>query len=205
MRQFGNLTIFLFCLNVLFSSCNNLKEEPFVIGKHYKKSLIDKSYPPSPPPPPINYYGRNNILLTDSLIFMHIRPYRLFPGCGTGLTRDHIERIDLKPDEIIRISNINEILSHLQLDKEYDLVDIACVTDTIRNPYFEQIITSLSTASLDLIRVRTFSQEEYWVTKSIQEDSQYHSDSVLWNIVPKLDVLFDLDKDGKFEIHENLN
>lgn len=207
MCRFSYLIIFLVCFLTIVASCKNevVDKEYFVIGEHYKKSIRNNSQPLSIPPMPIDFYGRNNILLTDSAVFMHIRPMRLFPGCGTGLSHDKIERIDLREDEIIYIGNVIEVLDLLKLDEEYGLVDIASVDDTIRNPFFEILLKELSVKKMDLVRVRTFSEEERWLIKSISEGNSYNKDSINWDLIPKLDVLIDLDNDGKFEIHESLN
>ena len=142
----------------------------------------------------------------DSACFVHFDNTRIYPTCGTGVDYSYVRRIDLNPDQILLVINIDSSLTAIT-SKSPDklIIDIASEKDTIRNPVFHKLLESLSKQGFDLIRVRNFTEEEKCVLYQKIYQTPCYIDSLDWNKRPKIDGLIDLDKDGKFEIKKSLN
>lgn len=180
--------IFLF-LGVLFVSChsqNNKKQVsffddfykvPYVISvkdslrKQHHDSLakIGTNYIPIPHFPKtigefgIGYGNVNIIFYSNNRFFFHLRD--LYPDCGTGLKEDEVDFLNLKPKDLVEISQ-ESIWDIIKQNEKFaraerlGLIVFSSLSDSIKNPIFTNLLDSMKTNRYDFYAIRRISEEE---------------------------------------------
>jgi hypothetical protein len=182
-------------VTILFNSCSRQKNEDnqiYYIIKH-KIDVIefsgDEHSPPPPPPPRAQYYGNSNFILLDSSIYYFYKKNPIH-FCGNGVDYTKPPKINLNPDNLRRI-NLDELSEFLTLtfaftdsltyDKHY-FVTISSSTDTIKNSGFVIITDFLKSKNIQRYIIRSWTEEEKFVTQAKIQNKKYNVDSVDWKV-----------------------
>jgi hypothetical protein len=182
-------------VTILFNSCSRQKNDDnqiYYIIKH-KIDVIefsgDEHSPPPPPPPRAQYYGNSNFILLDSSIYYFYKKNPIH-FCGNGVDYTKPPKINLNPDNLRRI-NLEELSEFLTLtfaftdsltyDKNY-YVTISSSTDTIKNFGFVIITDFLKSKNIQRYIIRSWTEEEKFVTQAKIQNKKYNADSVDWKV-----------------------
>jgi hypothetical protein len=162
------LLIVSLCLGL--ASCKQIVEKQskvFYVIKEGQNYLKNKKFKDNPPPPVDIVYGNLNfILIGNDKIYFHPKSY--YFKCGFGKDKkviDKVPLIGLKPEDIKEIRKI-KLESFLDsafkagpLSHPYIVITISSLTDTIKNPAFEQISEFLA-KDINRYNIRRLTNEE---------------------------------------------
>ncbi|MDZ7899018.1 MAG: hypothetical protein U5N85_13470 [Arcicella sp.] len=169
---------------------------PYIIS--VKDSLIEHrndslsrltKFPVPPPPIPKNigkfgmYCGNFNVIFyANNRVFFHNKQ-NLFHACGTGISDEEIDFLDIQPDDIIEVSGIS-VMDIIQKNKDFsnDIISIASLSDTIQNPFFDVLIDSLNKNKLKRYFVRRATEEEQNVLDSKLKHKFYQKEDYKWTM-----------------------
>lgn len=147
-----------------------------------------------PPPVAFVYSNKNFIVTNDEVYFYSLNQEFEFTEPTVSCEDIPFIGIDTIALTQLNASNIDSILDYKDNFIWENWCSISVAHDTIFNPLFFKLISEINVRDKRSAQIRSLTKEE-GDKINVKVDSCY----------PFFTDLLDLDKDGKFEIHESLN
>ncbi|MBO9583401.1 MAG: hypothetical protein J7574_04510 [Flavobacterium sp.] len=161
-----------------------IKNKPYIISNEDKE--LEKYYNSLAVPPPSTkglFYGESQLIIDKkgNLYFYQKRYIQIL--CSYGSEKDTLPHfLDLQPKDIVKIPKkcLKDFLSEniLTKEKRRQILIIGSQSDTIKNPYFLDLLKS---NIIQTYYIRRTTQEEDTVLKYKANSDYYYSDSIKWD------------------------
>jgi hypothetical protein len=175
----------LLFLAITLMACKEAPKDMRVVYHIIKKPIVD-STGLTPPPPPALYYGHHNFIVsTNGKTYYHYFD-KIMWGCGNGIDFSKPEFINLKPSDLIALSDediedfVNKTVQDTSSIGKRLFVSVSSPTDSIYNRHFEIIKNIIQQKRLRYYTIRNTTEEELAVLDARVHGKNYNSDSIKW-------------------------